>query len=152
MKAYRGTKFNGRSLVGTMKGYNIYVLLIFAISLSTTLAFSANAGERQHRYFPRLFKPETCIGKINWTEVGFDDGSAGIESSYFEVYEKRCAARFRSPDKAAYFRAYNVGIQSFCDPQNIYQLARSGAVAIGACEETPEIVSAVQRGFANLLK
>ncbi|WP_170565438.1 DUF2799 domain-containing protein [Ruegeria atlantica] len=125
-------------------------LLMSLIAICLSSGHSASAGEGPPGLFSRLFQPETCTAKIDWSEVGLSDGRLGVERSYFGVYEKLCARRSRTPDKQAYFQAYRIGIKSYCDPENIYRLARTGAVAIGACEETPAILNAVQNGFANI--
>ncbi|WP_370246365.1 DUF2799 domain-containing protein [Ruegeria sp. AU67] len=92
------------------------------------------------------------MARIDWFQAGMSDGRLGIEPSYFSVYEQLCARRSKTPDREAYFAAYREGVRSYCNPKNIYQIARTGAVAIGACEDSAVIRKAVQDGFANLLE
>lgn len=112
----------------------------------------ASANDTPNGFFSKWLSPEACIGKIDWFQVGMADGSMGIESSYFSVYEQLCARRSKRPDREAYFKAYRQSVRSYCDPENIYKLARSGAVVISACEDSAVIRKAVQDGFANLLE
>ncbi|WP_298855739.1 DUF2799 domain-containing protein [uncultured Ruegeria sp.] len=113
---------------------------------------AVHASDESSGLFSKMFPPENCIGKIDWSKVGLADGRLGIEPSYFSFYEKRCALRSRIPDKEAYFEAYHRGIRSYCTPENIYKLALGGAVAIDSCEKTSVILKAVQDGFAEHLK
>ncbi len=117
-----------------------------------SLVVSACANEKPNKLLSKMFSPEACIGQIDWYSVGMSDGQLGVEPGYFGIYEKSCARKSRVPDRDAYFEAYKIGLRSYCDPENIYKLARRGAVSIGACEETPAIKNAVQKGFANLLE
>jgi len=112
----------------------------------------ASASDTFNGFISKLLPPESCVGKIDWFQVGMSDGRHGIEPSYFSVYEQLCARRSKKPNREAYFTAYSEGIRSYCSPENIYQIARTGAVAIGACEDSAVIHKAVQDGFANLLE
>lgn len=127
--------------------------LVFAgiMVLGVSVGCTASASDKSDRQSWKVFSPENCIGKIDWSQVGLADGRLGIEPSYFNFYVQRCARWSRKPDKKAYFQAYQRGIMSYCTPENIYQLARSGAVAIDSCKNTAAIRKAVQDGFANLL-
>ncbi|WP_170765449.1 DUF2799 domain-containing protein [Ruegeria lacuscaerulensis] len=120
--------------------------------LAVCVGGTASASDKSSGIFSRFFSPEICIGKIDWFEVGLSDGRLGIEPGYFSVYEQLCKRWSKRPDKKAYFKAYHEGIRSYCTPENIYQLARTGAVAISACEDSYVLRKAVQDGFANLLK
>lgn len=121
------------------------------VMLGVSVGCTAFASDKSGRQSSKMFPPENCIGKIDWSKVGMADGRLGIEPGYFNYYVQRCARWSRKPDKEAYFQAYQQGIQSYCTPENIYQLARSGAVAIDSCKNTAAIRKAVQDGFANLL-
>ena len=120
--------------------------------LSVCVGGPASASDTYNGYFSKWLPPESCVGKIDWFQVGMSDGRLGIEPSYFSVYEQLCARRSKTPDREAYFTAYREGVRSYCNPENIYQIARTGAVAIGACEDSAIIRKAVQDGFANLLE
>lgn len=131
-----------------MKSKSYFGCMVFALCVSSP----ALANDFSNGFFSKWFSPESCIGKIDWFQVGMADGSRGIEQSYFSVYEQLCARRSKTPDREAYFTAYRQGVRSYCDPENIYKLARSGAVVISACEDSAVIRKAVQDGFANLLE
>ena len=120
--------------------------------LSLCVGGPASASDTFNGVISKLFPPESCVGKIDWSQVGMSDGRLGIEPSYFSVYEQLCAHRSKTPDREAYFTAYREGLRSYCNPENIYQIARTGVVAIGACEDSTVIRKAVQDGFANLLE
>lgn len=125
-------------------------LLTVSLVLGVSAGASANASENFDKLLSNFLRPETCIGRIDWFDVGLSDGKLGFEREYFGVYEEACARRFRAPDKQAYFEAYNIGIRSYCDPDNIYRLALGGSVVTTSCEQTPALREAVQRGFVDL--
>lgn len=128
------------------------ISLCGCIAFAVCVAATASASDKSNGLLSRIFPIEECFGKIDWFQVGLSDGKVGIELSYFSVYERQCARRSRVPDKRAYLEGYDEGVQAYCSPENIYQLARTGAVAIGACEDSHTIRKAVRDGFANLKK
>lgn len=132
--------------------WRLSIFLPFLAAFSVLFGSAVHADEKLNKLFSIFVSPETCRGKIDWYAQGLSDGQVGWESSYFRVYQRNCSRRSRTPDEKAYFRGYEIGIRSYCDPENIYQLARTGAVAISACNETPGLHDAIQRGFSNLLE
>ncbi|WP_217356444.1 DUF2799 domain-containing protein [Ruegeria arenilitoris] len=143
---------NGKRANSFGKQWKKPLLYCVYVAVAVCVGGTASASDKPSGLFSKMFPPEACVGKIDWSQVGLSDGRLGVEASYFNVYEQLCARRSQKPDKNAYFDAYREGIRSYCTPENIYQLARRGAVAIGACEDTAQIRKAVQDGFANLLE
>mgnify|MGYP000247640286 CR=1 FL=1 len=127
------------------------IVLSTILAMSISAAMPASAEKTRNSFLSSFFPVEACIGKIDWYSVGLSDGKLGIEADYFEVYKQLCSRKSRSPDEQAYFKGHELGLQSYCKPENIYQLARTGVVAIGACKKSSAINEARQRGFNELL-
>lgn len=77
--------------------------------------------------------PQECR-TANWYEKGRSDGLHGESRAYFEEHVQACAEAHVTPDAQAYRQGWELGIQSFCTPQNGRDVGRAGrSYTSGTC-------------------
>lgn len=69
-----------------------------------------------------------------WEDIGFKDGEAGQSRSRLARISERCAKFNVTPDRLAYIRGLELGLQRYCGPSNGYNAGRSGNTPNAECE------------------
>lgn len=85
----------------------------------------------------------------DWAGLGLKDGQAGRPLSRLNDYAEICSAIGITPDTRAYSNARNVGLQSFCTPQNAYSVGRAGNSIGNVCPPLamPQLTAANTHGL-----
>lgn len=76
---------------------------------------------------------------IDWTALGFDDGSSGAGPGMFDQRTDACA----NPVDSAYFAAYSAGreegLKTYCSSSGGFAAGRKGEEYSGACDPESEL-------------
>jgi hypothetical protein len=86
-----------------------------ALALAATLFLSGCAS---------MSKSE-CMS-ANWEDVGIRDGAAGRPEEYLIEHSKACAEVQVTPDRNAWLKGREHGLERFCVPYRAYQVGESG--------------------------
>ena len=80
----------------------------------------------------------------DWYEIGFDDGTKGRFTSFFERHIKACTRHGIFPDKSPWLDGREDGLRRYCTPRNAYLVGRSGRRMNDVCTpaETAAFVEA----------
>ncbi|MGJ8559673.1 MAG: DUF2799 domain-containing protein [Litorimonas sp.] len=70
----------------------------------------------------------------SWEDIGFKDGEAGRSRSRLADISERCAKFNVTPDRTAYIRGLELGLQRFCGPNTGYDHGRSGQSPNAECQ------------------
>lgn len=76
---------------------------------------------------------EACLSG-SWEDIGFKDGEAGRSRSRLANISERCAKFNVTPDRTAYIRGLELGLQRYCGPNTGYDHGRSGQSPNAECE------------------
>lgn len=76
--------------------------------------------------------PEQCQ-HANWEQIGLVDGSNGWTTSRLQSHQKSCSKIGIVPDVERYRQGYERGLQQYCQPQTIFDLAMQGRGSVNAC-------------------
>ncbi len=69
----------------------------------------------------------------NWYERGVLDGTRGDRQDTLYKIAQECQKYGERVDSESWQRGYNRGLESFCTPENGFQLGRTGNIYKGAC-------------------
>ena len=85
---------------------------------------------------------------VDWTTVGFEDGSRGYTSERIGKHRKACAKHGVTPDFQAYQRGRNQGLEEFCQPGRGFNHGANGGSYHGVCpaDMEPEYLEAYRAG------
>lgn len=73
--------------------------------------------------------------KLDWYEIGRQDGVAGERPTVFETHVRECQARRSRPDQEIYLNGYNAGLVEFCSPQGGLEAGKAGRSYAQVCPE-----------------
>lgn len=73
----------------------------------------------------------------DWETIGYRDGSLGYRSSRLLAHQDACVPHGVTPDREAYQLGWRQGIEEFCQPDNGFELGRSGESHHNVCP-TPQ--------------
>ncbi|GHA83596.1 hypothetical protein GCM10009069_03620 [Algimonas arctica] len=76
---------------------------------------------------------EACLSG-SWEDIGFKDGEAGRSRSRLADISERCAKFNVMPDRIAYIRGLELGLQRYCGPSTGYDHGRSGQSPNAECD------------------
>lgn len=76
---------------------------------------------------------EACLSG-SWEDIGFKDGEAGRSRSRLADISERCAKFNVTPDRDAYIRGLELGLQRYCGPNTGYEHGRDGQSPNAECE------------------
>ncbi len=90
---------------------------------------------------------DECL-TVDWTTVGFEDGSRGYTADRLGSHRKACAKHGVTPDFAAYQRGHGQGVEVFCQPGRAFSYGESGGGYNGVCpaDMEPEFLEAYHAG------
>jgi hypothetical protein len=66
-----------------------------------------------------------CLS-ANWEDVGIRDGAAGRPEEYLIEHSKACAEVSVTPDRSAWLKGRERGLERFCVPYRAYQIGENG--------------------------
>lgn len=69
----------------------------------------------------------------DWYQVGTKDGSQGHDWNRLASHAKACAKVGITPDRDAWERGRQVGLQSYCTPANAYRVGSQGSSLKNVC-------------------
>lgn len=69
--------------------------------------------------------PEQCR-QGDWRRIGFSDGVQGLSGARIEDHAKACADLGIRPNLAEYLKGREQGLQSYCQPENGFEVGRRG--------------------------
>ncbi|MEM7729899.1 MAG: DUF2799 domain-containing protein [Pseudomonadota bacterium] len=75
---------------------------------------------------------DACLAG-SWEDVGFSDGERGASRSRLADIAEECVKYGVAPDRAAYLRGLELGLERFCVPRNGFNSGRSGASPNAEC-------------------
>jgi hypothetical protein len=67
-----------------------------------------------------------CLN-ANWEDIGTRDGANGHPEEYLIQHSTACAKVGVAPDRGAWLRGREVGLERFCTPHRAYQLGEYGS-------------------------
>lgn len=76
---------------------------------------------------------ESCLSG-SWEDIGFKDGEAGRSRSRLAKISEQCAKFNVTPDRIAYIRGLEFGLQRFCGANTGYDHGRSGQSPNAECQ------------------
>lgn len=84
----------------------------------------------------------------DWETIGYRDGALGYRSSRLLAHQDACVPRGVTPDRAAYQAGWQQGIAEFCQPDNGFELGRSGEGHANVCPapQRDAFLAAFERG------
>lgn len=80
---------------------------------------------------------EECLAG-GWEDIGFRDGENGMSQARLADYNSTCSKFSVSPDRSAYLRGYDQGLQLYCDYDRGFSRGSEGNSAQARCEAFPE--------------
>ena len=75
---------------------------------------------------------DECL-TLDWTTIGFEDGSRGYTADRVGTHRKACAKHGVSADLVAYQRGHAQGVESFCQPGRAFNFGANGGGYNGVC-------------------
>lgn len=69
----------------------------------------------------------------DWRMIGYEDGVVGRQAGRLANHREACADHGITPDMEGYRRGREEGLQEYCRPQNVYQLALRGRAYPTVC-------------------
>jgi len=69
----------------------------------------------------------------DWASIGQMDGSNGYPMTRFQEHVEACTKFSVAPDQAAYSRARDIGLSSYCTPERGFTEGRTGNAYHGVC-------------------
>lgn len=69
----------------------------------------------------------------NWYEVGYGDGQAGREASYFARHVEACSKHGIMPQQSPWQQGRDAGLRLFCVPESGYDAGRAGRAFPTVC-------------------
>ncbi len=87
---------------------------------------------------------DQCRGG-DWASIGQKDGQNGRSASVLEKYAETCGEFGIAPNRDTYLEARLRGLQSYCTPQNAYQIGRNGGRLNNVCE--PQVQQFIRPAF-----
>ena len=90
---------------------------------------------------------DECLS-ADWYQLGQSDGGAGQPSNYLELHREACAKHGIPVNDALWYQGWQLGIRSFCTPQNGLLVGRDGKDYKNSCpaDLAPEFLNAYQVG------
>lgn len=90
---------------------------------------------------------DECL-TVDWTAIGFEDGSRGYTADRLGSHRKACAKHGVTPDLAAYQRGHAQGVEAFCQPGRAFSYGENGGNYNGVCpaDMEPEFLDAYNAG------
>jgi len=91
---------------------------------------------------------EECF-HANWEDIGRRDGRSGYAEDRLMDHSAACAKVSVTPDRDAWLRGREQGLEIYCEPRNGFQIGESGGYySSGVCRDFDEgaFISAVQEG------
>jgi hypothetical protein len=85
----------------------------------------------------------------NWEDIGIRDGANGRPEEYLIEHSKACSKVSVSPNRTAWLKGREQGLERFCTPYRVYQIGESGGgVDLGVCRGFDEerLQNAYERG------
>lgn len=113
----------------------------FASLALVVLAFAGSSG------CASISKSE-CLS-ANWEDVGIRDGANGRAEEYLIEHSKACAKVSVTPDRNAWLKGREQGLERFCTPYRAYSIGEyGGAFDAGICRGFDEerLMNAYERG------
>lgn len=91
---------------------------------------------------------DECL-TVDWTTVGFEDGSRGYTSDRLGSHRKACAKHGVAPDFAAYQSGHAQGVEAFCQPGRAFSYGENGGNYNGVCpaDMEPAFLEAYNAGY-----
>jgi len=85
---------------------------------------------------------------VDWTTIGFEDGSRGYTADRLGSHRKACAKHGVTPDLAAYQNGHAQGVEAFCQPGRAFSHGVNGGGYNGVCPAhlEPEFLDAYNAG------
>ena len=85
---------------------------------------------------------------MDWTAIGYEDGSRGYTADRLGSHRKACAKHGVSVDFAAYQQGHAQGVEAFCQPGRAFSFGENGGRYNGVCpaDMEPEFVEAYNAG------
>jgi hypothetical protein len=91
-----------------------------------------------------------CLA-ANWQDVGIRDGANGRAEEYLIQHSRACAKVAVMPDRDAWLRGREQGLDRFCTPYRMYQIGEYGGgfdAAICRRYDQPRLINAYEQGLA----
>lgn len=93
---------------------------------------------------------EQCLS-MNWYQIGFQDGSHGLNQRDLQKDIQDCAQFQLSVDQKGYLRGWQAGVRHYCQPAIAYRLGTSGQYYNDICPSdlAPKFKQAWRRGLVK---
>lgn len=90
---------------------------------------------------------DECLS-ADWYQLGQGDGASGQPSNYVELHREACAKHGVPVNDALWFQGWQIGIRTYCTPQNGLLVGRDGNSYKNSCpaDLAPEFLNAYQVG------
>lgn len=72
----------------------------------------------------------------DWRGIGIEDGQRGRAADFIDRHREACAKVGVTPDIAAWAAGRQLGLQSYCTPENAYDIGRNGRILNTVCPLT----------------
>lgn len=113
----------------------IFKTVLFPVIITMIISISSCAT---------LSKGE-CI-EADWYEIGIRDGSNGKPRSVLDNHREACKKHGVAPNREQYYSGRNIGIKSYCTPENGFLIGKKGEYYKQVCPLH------LDRGFLNSYK
>lgn len=77
--------------------------------------------------------PEDQCAKVDWFELGVQDGRAGHEEDRLNRHREACAGVKIFPDEKRYMEGRKIGLTEYCQPENAVREGLAGRYYRGVC-------------------
>ena len=75
---------------------------------------------------------QACVS-ADWRTIGFTDGSLGRSAATIGTYSHQCGEHGVTADLNAYRAGHAEGVQTYCRPNNGFEVGHNGAAYQGVC-------------------
>jgi len=84
----------------------------------------------------------------DWQTIGYRDGAIGLRSTRLLAHQDACVPHDVIPQRDQYMLGWREGIREFCDPDNAFQVGRSGRVHRNVCpaDQRDDFLAAYKEG------
>ncbi|MBW2423461.1 MAG: DUF2799 domain-containing protein [Deltaproteobacteria bacterium] len=84
----------------------------------------------------------------DWQTVGYRDGAIGLRSTRLLAHQDACVPHDVIPQRDEYMLGWREGIREFCDPDNAFQVGRSGRIHHNVCpaDQRNDFLAAYKEG------
>jgi len=67
-----------------------------------------------------------CV-EADWYDIGYRDGFNGLPRAQLDRHREACSDHGIAPNREAYYRGRDVGLEAYCQPERAFELGQRGA-------------------------